>query len=431
MGHAILLFAYRTHVMTVSLGQLESDARAFLDAHAEPLGPDDRSFVWGEGSDDVSLIEEKDPERDRADLAAAQRWAALRYDAGFGWLDGPVIYGGRGLTPQHQQTYRALENRYRVPDQSYFTIGLGMVAPTILVHGTEEVKRRYLASLYRGDIVACQLFSEPGAGSDLAGVTTRAIKDGDEWVLSGQKVWTSNAHLSQIGEILCRTDADQPKHRGLTAFVVDMHAPGVEVRPLRQMTGGAGFNEVFFSHVRVPDSHRLGDVNAGWTVALTTLLNERAAIGSGMGLGRGPGPFSRLVALMRHFDADGDPVARSQLARLYSAQRVVAWTLARATAKVEAGQLPGAELTILKLLGTNHLQDLTDFVGAVLGPRLIADGGEWGTFAWSRFVCGVPGGRLGGGTDEVLRNIIGERVLGLPKEPVTDSAHPFRNLAHN
>jgi alkylation response protein AidB-like acyl-CoA dehydrogenase len=417
--------------MTVSLGQLEADARAFLDANAEPLEPSDHPFVWGEGSDDVSIIEEKDPAQDRADLAAARKWAALRYDAGFGWLDGPLSYGGRGLTPQHKQTYRAVESRYLVPDQSYFTIGLGMVAPTILAHGTEEVKCRYLAPLYRGDLLACQLFSEPGAGSDLAGVTTRAVRDGDEWVLSGQKVWTSNAHLSDIGEILCRTDPDQPKHRGLTAFVVDMKADGVGVKPLRQMTGGAGFNEVFFSDVRVPDSHRLGDVNGGWTVALTTLLNERAAIGSGMGLGRGPGPFTRLVALMHHFGADADLQARGRLARLYSAQRVTAWTLARGMAKLEAGQLPGAELSILKLLGTSHLQDLADFVGTVLGPRLVADGGEWGTFAWSRFVCGVPGGRLGGGTDEVLRNIIGERVLGLPKEPGIDSTTPFRDLPRN
>jgi alkylation response protein AidB-like acyl-CoA dehydrogenase len=417
--------------MAVTLQQLESDARHFLEANAEPLDPGDHLFVWGEGSDDVSLIEERDPDRDRTDLAAARSWAALRYDAGFGWLDGPVAYGGQGLTPLHKQTYRAVESGYRVPDQSYFTIGLGMVAPTILAHGTEEVKGQYLALLYRGDILACQLFSEPGAGSDLAGVATRATRDGDEWVLSGQKVWTSNAHLSDIGEILCRTDPDQPKHRGLTAFVVDMRAPGVEIKPLRQMTGGAGFNEVFFSDVRVPDSHRLGDVGGGWTVALTTLLNERAAIGSGMGLGRGPGPFARLVALMRHFGADDDPVARGRLARLYTAQKVTAWTLARGMAKIEAGQLPGAELSILKLLGTNHLQELGNFVGTVLGPRLVADGGEWGTFAWSRFVCGVPGGRLGGGTDEVLRNIIGERVLGLPKEPGIDSTTPFRDLPHN
>ena len=156
-----------------------------------------------------------------------------------------------------------------------------MVAPTILAHATEEVKHRYLRAMHRGDMVGCQLFSEPGAGSDLAGLQTRAVRDGDEWVVNGQKVWTSFAHLADIGEIICRTDADLPKHQGLTGFLVDMHAPGVEVRPLRQMTGGASFNEVFLTDVRIPDSHRLGDVNQGWAVALTTLMNERAAIGGG------------------------------------------------------------------------------------------------------------------------------------------------------
>jgi alkylation response protein AidB-like acyl-CoA dehydrogenase len=410
---------------------LMGNARAFLDAHASPGDSAGRPFVWGEGSDDVSLIEEREPDRDRVDLAAAQAWARRRFDAGFGWLDGPVAYGGRGLTPLHKQAYRALESQYRIPDQSYFTIGLGMVAPTLLAHGGEEVKRAYLAPLYRGDMVACQLFSEPGAGSDLAGVSTRAVRDGDEWVISGQKVWTSNAHISDLGEILCRTDPDLPKHRGLTAFLVDMKAPGVEVRPLRQMTGGAGFNEVFFSDVRVGDNHRLGDVNGGWAVALTTLMNERAAIGSGMGLGRGPGPFARLISLVREYGGGDDPRLRDRLARLYTAQQVTGWTLARGMARIEAGQLPGAELSILKLLGTNHLQELSDMVGTVLGARMIADSGEWGTYAWSRLACGVPGARLGGGTDEILRNIIGERVLGLPRDPATDTTTPFRDLPHN
>ncbi|MGH9138989.1 MAG: acyl-CoA dehydrogenase family protein [Acidimicrobiales bacterium] len=424
---------------TPTLDEFRAEAKAFLDANAKPnrgrseeradrIWDDGKPFVWGEGSDNVSIIEEKEPGQDEAELAEAKAWANLRYDAGFGWIDGPPEFGGRGLPTLHKQAYRALEMGYDLPDQSFFTIGLGMVAPTVLAHANEDVKRQYLPGLHRGDILACQLFSEPGAGSDLAGLTTKAERDGAEWVITGQKVWTSNAHLSDIGEIICRTDPDQPKHRGLTAFVVDMKAPGVEVKPLRQMTGGAGFNEVFFTEVRVPDSHRLGDVNAGWGVALTTLLNERAAIGSGMGLGRGPGPFERLIALLRHFGKDGDPILRGELARLYSGQMVMAWTLARGMAKFEAGGLPGAELSILKLLGTNHLQSLGELVAEVLGPRLVADTGEWGTFAWSQFVCGVPGGRLGGGTDEVLRNIIGERVLGLPKEPGIDTKSPFKDL---
>ena len=411
------------------LAQFRTAALAFLDAHAEKKP--EQAFVWGVGDDDVSIIEERDPDEDAAELARSKEWAATRFDAGFGWIDGPEEHGGGGLTPAHRQTYRSLESGYVIPDQSYFTIGLGMVAPTIAAHAIPEVQRAYLKRLHRGELVACQLFSEPGAGSDLAGLSTRAVRDGEDWIVTGQKVWTSNAHLADLGEIICRTDFDQPKHKGLTGFVVDMRAPGIEVRPLRQMTGGAGFNEVFFNEVRIPDTHRLGDVNAGWSVALTTLANERASLGSGMGLGRGPGPFERLIALIQHFGRDADPVARQQLARLYTADRIAGWTLRRgmeAVASTSPGGAPGAELSVLKLAGTLNLERMAAFVGSVLGPRLIADTGEWGTFAWSKFVCGVPGGHLGGGTDEVLRNILGERVLGLAKEPGIDSRTPFSQL---
>ena len=414
--------------MTVELSEFRAEAIAFLEANAEKKP--ERAFVWGEGDDDVSIIEERDPEEDAAELARSKAWAANRFDAGFGWIDGPEERGGRGLTATHRQAYRALESGYVVPDQSYFTIGLGMVAPTILAHAIPEVQEAYLRRLHRGELVACQLFSEPGAGSDLAGLSTRATRDGEDWIVTGQKVWTSNAHLADLGEIICRSDFDQPKHKGLTGFVVDMKAPGIEVRPLRQMTGGAGFNEVFFNEVRIPDSHRLGDVNAGWGVALTTLANERASLGSGMGLGKGPGPFERLIALVQHFGRDHDPLVRDQLARLYTADRLNSWTLRRGMEAAHAGGMPGAELSVLKLAGTANLERMAAFVGSVLGPRLIADTGEWGTFAWSRFVSGVPGGHLGGGTDEVLRNILGERVLGLPKEPGIDSRTPFSQLPH-
>ena len=192
----------------------------------------------------MSLFEEISREQEMAALAKAQAWRAKRYDAGLGWISGPEAYGGRELPGAFDRLYGQLEGRYKVPDQGFFGIGLGMVAPTILAHATDEVRDAYLAKLYRGDLVACQLFSEPGAGSDLAGLQTRADRDGDEWILNGQKVWTSGAQYSDIGEIICRTDPDMPKHKGLTGFVVDMHAPGVEVRPLRQMTGGASLNEV-------------------------------------------------------------------------------------------------------------------------------------------------------------------------------------------
>jgi acyl-CoA dehydrogenase len=401
----------------ISIEEFTESARAFLDAHATPragtLGP----FKWGEGSDSVAIVEEKDPEQEIISIKEARVWAQTRWDAGFGWITGPTELGGAGLTAEHQRAYRALEHRYETPDQSIFTIGLGMVAPTIAAHATDDIKAQYLPGLHRGDIIACQLFSEPGAGSDLAGVSMRAERDGDEWILNGQKVWTSNAQHSDIGEVICRTDPDAPKHAGITAFVVDMRAPGVEVRPLRQMTGGAAFNEVFLSDVRVPDTHRLGDVNAGWGVALTTLLNERASIGSGMGLGPGPGPFERLIALARITEHENDPIVRQQLAQIYTEQRLAALTTARQLAAISKGGMPGPELSLAKLAGTKNLQRISDFVSAVLGPKLLADTGEWGTFAWGHLVCGVPGGRLGGGTDEVLRNIIGERVLGLPKEP--------------
>ena len=240
------------------------------------------------------------------------------------------------------------------------------------------------------------------------------------------------AQYSDIGEIICRSDPDQPKHKGLTGFVVDMKAPGVEVRPLRQMTGGASFNEVFFDEVRVPDSHRLGDVNGGWTVALTTLMNERASIGGGgSGGGLGLANANRLMEMLRHFGLDQDPVLRQELAKLFSAYQVAKFTSQRAIDKVKAGQLPGPEMSIGKLALTQNLTATADFVAKVLGPRLIANTGEWGTFAWTQFVLGTPGMRIAGGSDEVMRNIIGERVLGLTKEPGDNAKVPFKDTMHN
>ncbi|HMK63322.1 MAG TPA: acyl-CoA dehydrogenase family protein, partial [Acidimicrobiales bacterium] len=330
-------------------------------------------------------------------------------------------FGGRGLTRDHQRAYEALEAQFTVPPMTVYGIGLGMVAPTILAHATDEVKERYLRAMWRGDIVACQLFSEPSAGSDLAGVQTRATRDGDEWVVTGQKVWTSGAHLSDIGEILCRTDPEAPKHKGLTGFVVDMHAPGVDIRPLRQITGGASFTEVFFNDVRIPDSHRLGDVNGGWTVALTTLMNERAAIGGGMaGTSAGNMGTQRLIELVRHQGKDGDPLVRQQVADIVINGRVASYTNLRSMAKIAAGGLPGPEMSIAKLSLTLNMRRMSDLLSHVLGAKLVADSGEWGTYAWSQFILGVPGMRVAGGTDEILHNIIGERVLGLPKEPSTN-----------
>jgi acyl-CoA dehydrogenase len=399
---------------TLTLEQFEKEARAFLDSHADKRP--EETFAWGRGSDSVSLFPERTPEQEAADLAVARAWAQDEFDAGFGWITGPPAYGGRGLPRDYQRAYAALGADYRIPSMSAYGIGLGMVAPTILAHATEEVKQATLRPLYRGDIVGCQLFSEPSSGSDLASLQTRAERDGDEWVINGQKVWTSGAQLSDIGEIICRSDPSLPKHRGLTGFIVDMHAPGVEVRPLRQMTGGASFNEVFFTDVRVPDTHRLGEVNGGWTVALTTLMNERAAIGGGGG-GVGLPTSTRLVELARVRGKAGDALVRQQLATIFINERVARYTNLRAMARIAVGQLPGPEMSLAKMSLTANMVRTGELVASILGPALVADTGAWGTYAWSEFVLGVPGMRIAGGSDEVLRNIIGERVLGLPKEP--------------
>jgi alkylation response protein AidB-like acyl-CoA dehydrogenase len=399
---------------------------AFLDANATPRG--EEKFVWGEGSDQVALFDEKSRDAELRQLEEAKAWRAKRWDAGLAWIFGPPELGGRGLPASYDRLYSTLESRYEIPNQSFFGIGLGMVAPTILAHATDEVKQQYLPAMYRGDLVGCQLFSEPGAGSDLASLQTRAVRDGDEWLISGQKVWTSGAQYSDIGEVICRTDPDQPKHKGLTGFVVDMHAPGVEVRPLRQMTGGASFNEVFFSDVRVPDDHRLGDVNQGWTVALTTLMNERAAIGAGGAGGSGMVSTTRLTELLNHYGSASDPVLRHELMDLHVHLTVARLTNQRALDKIKAGQAPGPELTTAKLALTQNMTRAAEFVAHVLGPRLTADTGEWGTYSWNQFVLGTPGMRIAGGSDEVLRNIISERVLGLPKDPGIDSKTAFRDL---
>ena len=404
----------------VSEDAFRTDALAFLTANAPARRP--IATGWGQGSDRVGLLSEHTPEEERSQLVAAKDWRAKTFDAGFGWITGPSRYGGRELPTSYERLYQSLAAGFDTPPETPFGIGLGMVAPTILAHATDAVKDAYLRRMYRGDIVGCQLFSEPAAGSDLASLQTRAERDGDEWVVNGQKVWTSGAQHSDIGELLCRTDPDAPKHKGLTGFIVDMHAPGIEVRPLRQMTGGASFNEVFFTDVRIPDDHRLGDVNQGWTVALTTLMNERAAIGGGASAGLGGGGSGgvstrRLIELARHLGRDRDPLARQALANLVVHTSVARYTSQRAMARVKSGQAPGPEMSIAKLaLGLNYLR-ACEVASLLLGPRLVADTGEWGTFAWAELVLGVPGIRVAGGTDEVMRNIIGERVLGLPKDP--------------
>ena len=407
----------------ITIEQFEKEALAFLESNSERR-PVEKAFVWGEGSD--NFYREKDRAQEAANAEEAKIWRQKKFDAGFGWITGPESFGGRALTPAYDRLYNQLEATFRVPDQSAFAISLGMVTPTILDHGSPTARDLYVRKLWRGEMIASQLFSEPGAGSDLASLTTKAVKDGDEWVITGQKVWTTGAHYSDIGEIMTRTDWDLPKHKGLTAFIINFKDPNVEVRPLKQMTGGASFNEIFFNEVRVKDDHRLGDVNNGWNVALTTLMNERASIG---GSNAGDNNLiTRVIAMVKHYVLETDPHIRSELANIVMNYRIANMNAQRTTAKAKAGQLPGPEGSIGKMVLVNNQARLVKFLSHILGPKLIADSGEWGTYAWANFVLGTPGLRIAGGSDEVMRNIVGERVLGLPKDMGIDSRSPFKDI---
>jgi alkylation response protein AidB-like acyl-CoA dehydrogenase len=387
------------------------DARTFLteavvEMATEQVGARDR----------VGLFPDLTDEQEADELRRARGWRSRRFDAGFGWITGPTCYGGRGLPTAYERAYLRLERQHVFPPQRLYDIGLGMVAPTLLAFGAEEVKERYLRSMYRGDVVGCQLFSEPGAGSDLAGVSTRATREGSGWRVNGQKVWSSGAHLSQVGLLVCRTGDGTARHRNLTVFFLPMDSTGVSVRPLRQMTGGASFNEVFLDEVWVPDDLRLGEVDRGWDVVVATLLNERAAVGAPAAGGSGILSTQRLARLIDHFGRRDDPCVRDELMRLHCSLAVARMSRLRAEAKLRSGQRPGPEMSIGKVALTENLQAMTHLLGSVLGARLVADGGEPDAYRWAEFVLGVPGLRIGGGTDEIQRNILAERVLGLPRE---------------
>ncbi|MGW3420051.1 acyl-CoA dehydrogenase family protein [Streptomyces phaeochromogenes] len=405
-----------------------TEVRRFLDAHVAKA-PDRTAFTWGEGDDTMAYFSSLPPEEEREHVQRAREWQRIRHENGFGWITGPPEYGGRGLTPVHDLLYDAIESEYDVADTGTLSvIGLGMIGPTILAHAQPRMKDRWLPAMYRGDAIACQLFSEPGAGSDLASVATKAVRDGEDWVLNGQKVWTSVAQHSQIGLALARTNPEAPKHRGITAFLVPMDAPGVEVRPLRQMTGGADFNEVFLTDVHVPDDHRLGEVDGGWTVALTTLMNERATVGS-----EGAGPVAaalspdRLSALMRATWTWDDRALRARLAELLVDAMATEHLNTRALRRLRGGVAPGPEMSVSKLMYGQNLTRAAHFVSDVLGPRVIADTGKWGTYAWSELLLATPALRILGGTEEIMKNILAERVLGLPKEPAIATTKEVRS----
>jgi len=356
-------------------------------------------------------------------LARARDWQAAKFDAGYAAITWPEQYGGRDGTPMQSIIFGQEQARYNLPTGPYI-IGLGMIAPTIRACGTEAQKDRYLVKMQRGEEIWCQLFSEPGAGSDVASLSTSAVRDGDEWVISGQKVWTSGAQYSDFGEIICRTDPDAPKHRGITAFVVDMRAPGVTVQPLRQMTGGASFNEVFFDEVRVPADNMLGELNKGWSVAITTLMNERVAIGSGGGLGGGS---SRMIEMAKARGLSENPVIRQRIAQLHILTRIQRYNGWRTLTAVSKGAVPGPEGSIGKLFGGNVLTLMAELMTEMASASAIADCGD-GYFDWNQLCLGNPGMHLAGGTDEVMKNIIGERVLGLPGEPRVDKDVAWKEL---
>jgi alkylation response protein AidB-like acyl-CoA dehydrogenase len=404
-----------------------AEVRAWLDEHAE-LKPPPEKFTWGKGSDTVSIFHNADQDEMRAIVDEGRAWMRLRATMGYHAISWDPRYGGLGLPLAFDRVYREEESRYRTPSiHEAIGITTQLIAPTILAHGTDEQRDRYLAPMLRTDEMWCQLYSEPGAGSDLAGLATRAERDGDQWALNGQKVWTSGAQFAAFGYILCRTDPEVPKHRGITAFLLDMHAPGVTVRPLRQMSGGASFNEVFLDDARVPDSLRLDAVGAGWRVAMTTLGFERSA-GSGETGGKVPGKVTRLLELARHLGRDQEPVVRQELAQVWTHYRLHGLNIQRVRAKLRAGQTPGPEGSIGKLMNDIGAERISDAASLLLGPKLVADTGEWGTYAWSEHLCGAPGGRVAGGTAEIQRNIIAERGLGLPGEPRQDRDVPWSSI---
>ncbi|MGY1633753.1 acyl-CoA dehydrogenase family protein [Geodermatophilus sp. SYSU D01186] len=362
----------------------------------------------------------------RTHEAGLRRTQRVLAEAGLVGVTWPREYGGQGGTLVQQAIVQQELARAGVPTLINH-IGLGMCGPTVIAHGSEEQKRRYLARLLRADDVWCQLFSEPASGSDLAALRTTAVRDGDEWVVTGQKVWTTLAHVADLGILLARTDPDRPKHAGLTMFVVDVHAPGVTVRPLRQMVGSAGFNEVFFDEVRIPDEERLGEPGEGWRVAITTLMNERVTIGgAGSDLGV---PVEQLAALARErlprLDAERQVLARQAVGRAVVASLATRYTGYRRFTVLSQGGLPGPEASAGKLAGTAAAKLVADAGVRLLGDDAVYAATADGDDTWQRSQGYLPGLAIAGGTDQVLRNILGERVLGLPPEPRGDKDVPF------
>jgi len=371
----------------------------------------------------ISSISKED---EHAQVERAQAGQKLIFEAGFAGIVVPVEYGGQGLSGQHQRVFSKIASRY-VIDTGIFSVSIGMVLPTLLAHGTEEQKLRLIPPMLRGDDIWCQLFSEPGAGSDLAGLTTKAELDGETWRINGQKVWNSFAHVANWGILLARTDWDVPKHRGISVFMVEMGSKGVEVRPLRQITGVAHFNETFLTDVDVPANNLLGDLNGGWGVTQTTLMAERSLIGGGMGLG-----FKDFVTLAKDYDRTDDLNIRQELAQTYTRFEILRWLGERSRAAMRAGKIMGAESSVTKLAISEHVAKNGDLALAIEGAAGMLAGDDASDFGfWQQQFLSQWAIRIGGGTEQVQRNILGERVLGLPPEARPDKTEPFRLVPKN
>lgn len=361
-----------------------------------------------------------------------------RFDAGLAWVHFPEGHGGLGARPDLNRLVEERVRKAGAAPQDPSTFFIALAGPTIVTHGSDDVKRRFLRPMFTGQERWCQLFSEPGAGSDFAGLGTRAIRDGDEWIVNGQKVWNTLAHLADWGMLVARTDTEQPKHKGMTYFALDMRAPGVEVRPLRQITGEAEFNEVYMTDARVPDAHRIGEIGEGWRAALTTLMNERSAIGTG-GSGRRRGPIDVALEIWNELPAEQRSAAkRDRLMRLWCESETQRLTNQRAAQRAKAGN-PGPEMSIAKLAMSTFNKTVTDFCVDLLG----ADGQIGYDYTFRRpeslSVDGMDHGirysflraranSIEGGTSEIMRNILGEQVLGLPGEPRVDKDLPWSKV---
>ena len=386
------------------------EARSFLEQHAPAL---------------AGRTGTEESESDF--LARAKAWQKLKQENGWACLNWPKAFGGRGATPMEMIVWNQEEARYNVPTQP-FAIGLGMCGPVVMGFAGDEQRAAYLPKMASGEDIWCQLFSEPAGGSDVANLRTRAVQDGDEWVINGQKIWTSGAQYCDYGILLTRTDPSVPKHQGLTMFIVNMKAPGVEIRPIKQASGKSGFNEVYFTDVRIKDDHRLGAVGDGWKVSIVTLMNERLAVGSASG------PDAKeMLALAQSLEVDDRPAlenkaVRDRIATWHCEQSGLHFTKLRVQSAMSRGETPGPENSITKIVSANKLQgigsygmDLMD-MGGILVDRDGQDDSFYG--AW----LSAPGLRIAGGTDEILRNIIAERVLGLPGDVRVDKSIPFTEV---